>query len=409
MIFKKDYEKLEDEAPPEMQRASLEIVILKAKKLNMGTPVDILGLALSPPTRPAIKDAILILKELGALTRYQNDWFDYCDGDLTFIGNIMCNLPVDVRLSKLIFLGYIFKVFHETIIIASGLSVRSIFLKNQRDDFNAYKSKFELGMGSCDCIAILEVYKRWREFCRRNENADYDTYKKEEEKFSNRYNVDAINLKDMKSQIEDIKNRLKQFNLVDHQHDNEDEEKILFRIKICIAGAFYPNFYIFGGQKIDRETYNQLNYKNPCNSIMFTGFPSAATRHDLKHPIFEQYGKIYKNKIIAYLRNKGVIDCENHADVFFDSSSSRVVVEFKNNYNKMKVPGDVVFEMYKAARLALLNRHNELKFEMIPEREEREYLKRKLEEFTIKDPSSANDCIYPKTNDEITGNFSYVS
>lgn len=91
LIYKEHYEKLPQEAPAEMQRTSLESVVLQAKRLNMGTPIDILGLALSPPTRPAIKDAVLVLKEIGALTRYKPkiESFDFADGDMTFVGETM--------------------------------------------------------------------------------------------------------------------------------------------------------------------------------------------------------------------------------------------------------------------------------------------------------------------------------
>lgn len=43
MIFKKHYEQLANESPAEMQRTCLETVVLKAKRLNMGKPVDMLG------------------------------------------------------------------------------------------------------------------------------------------------------------------------------------------------------------------------------------------------------------------------------------------------------------------------------------------------------------------------------
>lgn len=39
------------------------------------------------------------------------------DGDLTFMGTIMAQLPVDVRLSKLIVLGHLFSCLKETIIM----------------------------------------------------------------------------------------------------------------------------------------------------------------------------------------------------------------------------------------------------------------------------------------------------
>lgn len=39
------------------------------------------------------------------------------DGKLTLIGHILSELPIDVRLGKLILLGYVFNMLEESIII----------------------------------------------------------------------------------------------------------------------------------------------------------------------------------------------------------------------------------------------------------------------------------------------------
>jgi ATP-dependent RNA helicase TDRD9 len=43
LIYKEHFDRLPEEAPAEMQRTSLESVVLQSKRLNMGTPIDILG------------------------------------------------------------------------------------------------------------------------------------------------------------------------------------------------------------------------------------------------------------------------------------------------------------------------------------------------------------------------------
>lgn len=40
------------------------------------------------------------------------------DGELTFLGNVLGKLPVDIRLGKLMVLGYVFGVLEETIVIS---------------------------------------------------------------------------------------------------------------------------------------------------------------------------------------------------------------------------------------------------------------------------------------------------
>lgn len=107
-----------DESPvPELLRSPLENVVLKTKLLEMGPPHSILGLAMDVPKLSDIFNTILVLKELGALLKTCNGHFSEQDGDITFIGKVMANLPVDVRAARLIVLGYCFGVLEDCIII----------------------------------------------------------------------------------------------------------------------------------------------------------------------------------------------------------------------------------------------------------------------------------------------------
>ena len=102
---------------PEMLRCPLENVVLKAKLLDMGPPPDILGLAMSPPNLSDIHNTILTLKEVGALYSTVNGIYSVQDGDISYMGRVMAALPLDIRLSRLIILGYIFSMLEDAIII----------------------------------------------------------------------------------------------------------------------------------------------------------------------------------------------------------------------------------------------------------------------------------------------------
>lgn len=67
------------------------------------------------------------LKQIGALLTTVNDVVCRDDGDLTVLGEIIASIPVDVRLGKLLVLGHLFNVLDECVIIAAGLSNKSIF------------------------------------------------------------------------------------------------------------------------------------------------------------------------------------------------------------------------------------------------------------------------------------------
>lgn len=103
--------------PPELVTSPLENIVLKAKMLDMGSPEKILANAMDQPNLCDIKDTVLLLKQIGALLRTTNGVLSEIDGDLSYIGRIMANLPVDVRIAKLIILGYCFSVLDDCIII----------------------------------------------------------------------------------------------------------------------------------------------------------------------------------------------------------------------------------------------------------------------------------------------------
>lgn len=95
----------------------LENIILKAKQLDIGSPEEVLALALDKPYLNDIHDAVLRLKEMGAMLTTTKGKIVPRDGDITYIGEVMSRLPIDVKLSKLIALGYCFGVLDECIII----------------------------------------------------------------------------------------------------------------------------------------------------------------------------------------------------------------------------------------------------------------------------------------------------
>ena len=159
-----DWHLLPCEHVPEMKRAPLDKVILDTKMLDMGPPKEILALALDPPDLKNIKTTVLHLKDMGALlatvsvvnneaeieTKYVED-----DGDLTVLGQLVTHMPVDVRLGKLIIYGYLFNALDECIIIAAGLSHKSIFTFPFDKKVVAYANKLLWSVQSySDCLGM---------------------------------------------------------------------------------------------------------------------------------------------------------------------------------------------------------------------------------------------------------------
>ena len=69
LVSRAHYKQLPDHATCELLRAPLEKVILQIKTFNMGSPKDILGIAIEQPGKKDIEASILSLKHMGALSQ----------------------------------------------------------------------------------------------------------------------------------------------------------------------------------------------------------------------------------------------------------------------------------------------------------------------------------------------------
>ena len=97
---------------PEIRRTNLAAVVLQMRAFGLG---DIETFPfLDPPEPRAIRDAVTLLTELGALA-----------GDrLTSVGRNMARLPIDPRLARMLIEASVQGALHEMLVIASGLAVQ---------------------------------------------------------------------------------------------------------------------------------------------------------------------------------------------------------------------------------------------------------------------------------------------
>ncbi|NXQ49453.1 TDRD9 helicase, partial [Catharus fuscescens] len=146
-----------------LQHCPLGTTVLKLKKLDIGEPKALLATALSPPSPDDIECTIVQLKELGALTTCVQTEENRHDGELTFLGMVLTELPVDLHLGKLIVLGHVFGCLEECLIIAAALSLRSFFAVPFKKHVDAYRKKmFFAGNSRSDFIAILNAFRAWQ-------------------------------------------------------------------------------------------------------------------------------------------------------------------------------------------------------------------------------------------------------
>lgn len=257
---------------PEMKRCPLELTVLKVKKLDLDEPKAMLALCLDPPDLGDIERAILVLKEVSALTMGVAGRFNPYDGDLTFVGRVMAQLPLDVCVSKMIILGFVFDCLEDCIIIAACLSVQSMFSRPFQKLIEAYKSRLAWANGSfSDCFAMLYAYKLWQKF-------------KLDGAFSRRGGVDETSwarlnflqykrLVEIERLVDELKKRLSMFNIHTDPRPNirdVDDDKNLVILRLVICGAFYPHYFT-------QESLNEADcfkgLTDPLCSVTVSGIP----------------------------------------------------------------------------------------------------------------------------------------
>lgn len=159
---------LRQDPVPEIKRVPLEQMILRIKILPLFKDVHlmkVLSAMIEPPENQNIEGAVDRLKGVGALDR---------ECELTPLGFHLANLPVDVRIGKLMLFGSIFRCLDAALTIAACLSNRSPFLSpfGKRDEAKKKKSKFAIV--NSDHLTALRAYQEWHAITQKSQVAGYN-------------------------------------------------------------------------------------------------------------------------------------------------------------------------------------------------------------------------------------------
>lgn len=324
---------IQDFGIPEMQRCPLERVILNVKVFDLGEPKAILALALSPPNLDDIEKTILLLKEVGALSTPAYDSVCRHDGDLTFVGRVLADVPVDVRLGKLLILGHVFGLLEDCLIIAAALSLKSVFASPYKKHLEAYRHKHEWAAGSSsDCIAILNAYKEWE---KRKMLGDFRRRSQKEVAWGRMHFLQIKRLYEVQELVKELESRLANLNIQkprqtpNYRHRfSEDQERLL--LKVIMAGAFYPNYFI--KEPIDEQESNRImSGHDPFNTVMVKGLPA-------------NQGSLYKTAVEDHFRDIGY-----RPNAFFEETKAYISFQWKPEYKGRVHPG-----VYTAVKLRQL-------------------------------------------------------
>ncbi|XP_012057161.1 PREDICTED: probable ATP-dependent RNA helicase spindle-E [Atta cephalotes] len=332
MVSRAFYENvLSDESVPEMLRAPLANIILKSKLLDMGEPKALLALSLDPPNLSNIRSTILLLKEVGALLNRGTQEFD---GDMTPLGLVMANLPLDVHVTKLIILGHIFGLLSDAIIIAASMTVKDIFNIGFHELETTYHEKMHWSAKSdSDSIACLNAFKVWQ-----NDKANRRINNPNQEReWARRKSLRVRSLREIDAFISEIKFKLYRFGI----KETTGPEKITweslfidryFVIKFIIAGAFYPNYFVkfpYNVNERKQDIKKMLADRDPTNTIILRGWPT------------KQPGSLYSKKFQEIFGQHMLINSKDYENitVSFDRSN-RVYIEYEQ---KNRVMSDYTF------------------------------------------------------------------
>lgn len=311
LVYENFYANLEKHPTPEICRCPLDLAVLRTKILALGSPKELLAQCLKPPLIEGIRSSVLKLKRIGALTVLNaNDIFEYEDGELTAIGKIMSNMPIEVTLSKLICLGYAFGLLEECVNIAACLSVKNIFFAEPHERLNVYRSKWRWSDGSfCDLITLLNLFTKFLSFFE-NGGRGPDTF------WLKRNSVNLRRLEEARVIREELITRLNAIgmcidDLASYQDNTLDPLCKILTLKCIFAGAFYPNY--FKRSDVDEESIEKHSI-NPYNSVYVTKIPvdgilyakqiqnlfsEAATNIDLRFWASNQVDVIFPQDEIA--------------------------------------------------------------------------------------------------------------
>ena len=142
----------------EMKRVDLSNVVMHVKALDFpGMQVeDVLAATIEPPAPKRVVAAMNDLKMVGALDEKQN---------LTSLGRVLLQLPVEVQVGRLVLFGSFFRCLDQALTLAAILTNRDPFLSPimLKKEAAAIKTSWTPHDFKSDPLAVLFAYNAWWE------------------------------------------------------------------------------------------------------------------------------------------------------------------------------------------------------------------------------------------------------
>jgi HrpA-like RNA helicase len=155
ILSKRREESLRPTQTVAMNRESLDNVVMNVKALNLPMRAHkVLGQMIDPPPKERVIAAVDSLQLSGALDKKEN---------LTPLGRVLVQLPLDVRLAKVCVLGAVFRCFDQAVTLAAVLATRDPFMApfDKRDEARRIKNSWVPEGFPSDTFAVMRAYRRF--------------------------------------------------------------------------------------------------------------------------------------------------------------------------------------------------------------------------------------------------------
>jgi HrpA-like RNA helicase len=160
---------------PELLRIPLEEVCLTILAGGFGKNCsDFLSQTPQPPSNEAVRSAIKVLEDIGAITTSDSS----NNETLTSLGSHLAKLPVDARVGKMLIFGALFKCTDSVLTIAAFLSSsKSPFLSKLGDHFDVAPQRSQFLHPFSDFVTYVNLWSAFqlavkkgkeKDFCRQN-------------------------------------------------------------------------------------------------------------------------------------------------------------------------------------------------------------------------------------------------
>ncbi|KAH8547643.1 P-loop containing nucleoside triphosphate hydrolase protein [Umbelopsis sp. PMI_123] len=146
--------KMQEQQTPELLRTPLEQLCLQIKAMGESDVTKFLQRAIDPPSIQALAQAITTLKNVNAIDETP-------EGNLTALGKHMANIPADLRISKMILFGAVFRCIDPILIIAAIMSFKSPFYSPMDQREEARKAREKFFVGNSDWLTDMKAYQEW--------------------------------------------------------------------------------------------------------------------------------------------------------------------------------------------------------------------------------------------------------